>query len=80
MVTATLRKTQRQHTPPGVDNLSEIRLSAVLDECLDDIAEGVSDGARLDGLLPAAREEIEPLLEIAGMLRTQARAAHRLLG
>jgi hypothetical protein len=78
MVTAILERTaelaaQRVYGA----TLSEVRLSAMLDECLTDMENGHRDVERLAGRFPEAVEEIEELLEIASMLRTQARAARR---
>jgi hypothetical protein len=78
MVTAILERTTAlaAQRGPGA-TLSEVRLSAMLDECLTDMENGYRDVGRLAARFPEAEDEMEELLEIASMLRTCARATRR---
>ena len=49
--------------------MDELTLARILEECLEALDEGETDVAALAARYPQAAPEIEPLLEIALMLR-----------
>lgn len=52
-----------------VSSVEELALARALEECLDAMDLGETDLDRLSGRYPEARDNIEPLLEIAQQLR-----------
>jgi hypothetical protein len=54
-----------------VTTVEELAVARALEECLEAIERGETDLDKLTGRYPEARDEIQPLLEIAQQLRCQ---------
>ena len=55
----------------GARSVEELALARALEECLEALEQGETDLDKLSGRYPEARDEIQPLLEIAQQLRRQ---------
>jgi hypothetical protein len=71
MLTLNVMKIAPASVPEGeeVSSVEELALARALEECLDAMELGETDLDRLSGRYPEARDNIQPLLEIAQQLR-----------